>query len=269
MARARRVCIRQRLGLRLRARRAGAHRPADEPGETALRRGRQSLRDGARRRLHLDRVRPYRHRSWAPGSDQRRLVAAAARPCCGGFPVGHWRLALDDDCRRLCLRFDPSKNRVVAAFPIRARRPRSRLRPTGTSGSPRRNGTRSLASIPKRTRSSTSQEPDAVPSPSSLQQAICGSRASPASTCGASTADRPQRVDLVRVTSQFRTRAWHRYCPEERRLGQLVLGPAAAFGRGQAPALRGDRAALDAVRRRDVDAGLRRFVDLRGAHPLP
>src|SRR5438874_4203273 len=58
-------------------------------------------------------------------------------------------------------------------------------------------------------------------------------------------------------------------------LGVLVLGPGAALGRSQAPALRGDRAALDAVRRghlhADVPVALRLadLVHLRRAHPLP
>src|SRR3989442_588832 len=52
-------------------------------------------------------------------------------------------------------------------------------------------------------------------------------------------------------------------------LGQFVLGTAAAFWRGQPAAFRGDRAALDAVRRRHGDAGFRRLVDLGRAHSLP
>src|SRR6266545_859961 len=52
-------------------------------------------------------------------------------------------------------------------------------------------------------------------------------------------------------------------------LRQGVLGPCSTFGRGQPAALRGDRTALHAVRRRDLDASVARLVDLGGAHSLP
>src|SRR4029077_1094234 len=59
------------------------------------------------------------------------------------------------------------------------------------------------------------------------------------------------------------------------RLRVRVLGPGAALGRRQAAALRGDRTALDAVRRREIDrdsavaADGSDLVDLRGAHVHP
>src|SRR5438445_6386905 len=61
------------------------------------------------------------------------------------------------------------------------------------------------------------------------------------------------------------------------RLGERVLGARAALGRRQPAAPRGDRAALDAVRRRHLHrdrtalagAVLGELVDLRRAHPHP
>src|SRR6185437_15252364 len=56
-------------------------------------------------------------------------------------------------------------------------------------------------------------------------------------------------------------------------LRQCVLRPGAALGRREATAPGGDRAALDAVRRRDPDLDLAvataELVHLRGAHPHP
>src|SRR5438309_2947782 len=57
--------------------------------------------------------------------------------------------------------------------------------------------------------------------------------------------------------------------PRSLALGQLVLGAAAALWWGQTAAFGGDRAALDAVRRCDIDALLRRLVDLRGTESFP
>src|SRR5205807_7194049 len=55
--------------------------------------------------------------------------------------------------------------------------------------------------------------------------------------------------------------------------GQLVLRPGAALGWGQTATLGRDRAALDAVRRgdldRDLSVTLAHLVDLRRAHPRP
>ena len=66
-----------------------------------------------------------------------------------------------------------------------------------------------------------------------------------------------------------------RGAPEPRPLGQRVLGAGAAFGRREPAALRGDRAALDAVRGSDDDRDHAvpevrpDLVHVRGAHPGP
>src|SRR5204862_7812879 len=52
-------------------------------------------------------------------------------------------------------------------------------------------------------------------------------------------------------------------------LGNRVLRARPALRRGEPAALGGDRAALDAVGRRDIHAVARRLIDLRGTHALP
>ena len=125
-----------------------------------------------------------------------------------------------------------------------------------------------------------------------LQEDVAARASTRTSACGAAVADPRGRRDVVAVDTEAASR--RHVTPQSgrptgdaaarqrvsraatssssgrRRSGERVLGPGAALGRGQPAALGGDRAALDAVRRRDARrAPCRRRPRRRPRRPAP
>src|SRR5439155_25262716 len=79
----------------------------------------------------------------------------------------------------------------------------------------------------------------------------------------------PAARDVPFPTSSRRAVSGARHRGTGRRLRERVFGAGAAFGRGEAAALGGDRAALDAVRRRDVHVHQVAVGATHAAAPVP